>query len=562
MNIEEVQRRLWEESKEHKRGRETAGTLFREDPWKMRIRAIHDLMHNPGWIEEACRRVLSRSRGKASGVDKETVHRFETSRDYKLECLRLELKHGTYRPQPVRRVMIPKANGKMRALGIPCLRDKIVQEAIRMALEPIFEVEFHPDSYGFRPHRSAHHAVFRCQRLIHRGFTWVIEGDVKACFDEIAHDSIIRSLREKVMDNKFLRLVGLFLKAGVEVDGVVLPTEKGVPQGGVLSPLLANVVMNKLDWFIHGKGIHGATPLELNRSHSKANVRFVRYADDWCVFLTRANERYAAALRDKIRDFLKDTAGLELSAEKTRITHVRDGFDFLGFRLAREIGGRGSLVPKIKVGDKAKKNMRLRLSEAIRWRPHQESIALRVIRASHLIRGWREYFRIAHDLSMVASNLDYHAFWSMVKAACRKSDISTAKCLARYCRNSRFVLGDGVVLERISGAGLKLDYRGPKEYVPGDNVGIDEAENEGLYVLRESESRRGGQDLRWELLHMGQRHCALCGIEVNSFTSEGDHITSVKRFASFRQAHRPDNFQLLCRNCHQEKTNKERHSRR
>ena len=130
MNIEEVQRRLWEQSREHKRGRETAGTLFREDPWKIRIRNLYDLMHNPTWLDEACRRVLACSRGKAAGVDGEVVHRFETSREYKLECLRQELKRGTYHPQPVRRVMIPKANGKMRALGIPCLRDKIVQEAM------------------------------------------------------------------------------------------------------------------------------------------------------------------------------------------------------------------------------------------------------------------------------------------------------------------------------------------------------------------------------------------------------------------------------------------------
>lgn len=163
MNIDEVQRRLWEQSHAHKQHRESGTPLFPTNPYGGRIRNLMDLLHNPAWIAAACDRVLKRSRGKAAGVDKVRTHEFEKVRDHQLEQLRLELKRGTYRPSPLRRVEIPKANGKMRQLGIPCLRDKIVQEAIRMALEPIFEVEFHDSSYGFRPNRSAHHAVNRCR---------------------------------------------------------------------------------------------------------------------------------------------------------------------------------------------------------------------------------------------------------------------------------------------------------------------------------------------------------------------------------------------------------------
>ena len=358
MNINEVQCRLWEQSQTHKQHLEAGTPLFPTNPYGGRIRNLMDLMHNPTWIAIACENMLKRSRGKAPGVDGITVHKFKRSCEHFLEQLRLELKRGTYQPQPLRRVQIPKANGKMRQLGIPCLRDKIVQEVIRMALEPIFEVEFHGNSYGFRPNRNAHHAVSRCYVAALNRYAWIIEGDVKACFDEISHRAILKCVREKIMDNKFLKLINCLLKAGVEVDGVVQPTVKGVPQGGVVSPLLANVVLNKLDWFLHSKGFYGDAASRRRLCHGKPNVRFSRYADDWCVHITRCNRKYAERLRDEIRDFLRGTCGLELSAEKTRITHVRDGYDFLGFNISVGVGKSGALVPKIKVGRKAITNIR------------------------------------------------------------------------------------------------------------------------------------------------------------------------------------------------------------
>ena len=157
MNVEEVQRRLWEQSKEHKENREVSSPLFPVNPYDKRIRNLSDLIHHPVWLEEAAKRVFRRSKGKAPGIDGVTVSVFCEHETENLQQLRLELKKGTYRPQPLKRVEVPKANGTMRRLGLPCLRDKIVQEAIRMMLEPIFEVEFHNSSYGFRPRRSAHH---------------------------------------------------------------------------------------------------------------------------------------------------------------------------------------------------------------------------------------------------------------------------------------------------------------------------------------------------------------------------------------------------------------------
>ncbi len=551
MNEDVVQRRLWEQSQQHRSHRESDTPLFPVSKYEKRIRGLMDLMHQPQWIAAACDRVLKRSRGKAAGVDGVTAADFQRKRRTELETLRQELKHGTYHPQPLRRVMIPKANGKLRPLGIPCLRDKIVQEAIRMALEPIFEVAFHDSSYGFRPNRSTHHAIFRCRQMMHRGFTWVIEGDVKACFDEISHKAILSCLREKVMDNKFLDLIGRLLKAGVNIDGAVHPTEKGVPQGGVVSPLLANVVLNKLDWFLHGRGQHGGA-MESARLHGRPNVRFVRYADDWCVFITRGSKRYAEGLRDQVQSLLDHECGVELSLEKTRITHVRDGVDFLGFHLELGIGKNGKYVPKIKVPRKAVTNAVQGLRKAMRNRPHQESGACRIVRGSAVVRGWSNYYKIGHNFSKVANLLDHLAFWIAVKTLCRKFDLSTAQCLAKYERGSTISVGEGCTLQRAHDIKMSLDFRSPDPYEPGTGTYLDDLDWEADFRMYEGQ-RLGSMDLKVLALHRDGFRCRKCGTTVTSENSQADHIQPVSSFANFVQAHTFSNVQTLCLTCHKEK---------
>jgi group II intron reverse transcriptase/maturase len=512
-----------------------------------------DLMHQPQWIAAACDRVLGRSRGKAVGVDRVTASEFQQNRRANLEKLRLELKRGTYQPQPLRRVMIPKANGKQRGLGIPCLRDKIVQEAIRMALEPIYEAEFHDNSYGFRPNRSTHHAVSRCQQMTQKGFTWVIEGDVKACFDEISHKAILGCLREKVMDNRFLELIRRLLKAGVSVEGVVRPTEKGVPQGGVASPLLSNVVLNKLDWFLHEQGHYGLGQGYAWKKGSP-NVRFARYADDWCVFITRGSKCYVEQLRDRIGEFLSQHCGVELSMEKTRITHVRDGFNFLGFHLQLGIGQRGNHVPKVRVPRKALTNAIRRLNEAMRWQPTQQSGAARLVRGSAVVVGWANYYRIAHDFNRMANQLDYHAFWIAIKALCRRYDITTAQCIRRYGRGERLSIGDSYVLKRAQDIPMSWKQEPPKPYEPGTGCYLDDVDWEAEVRQYETRQRPGRMDFKALTLFRDGNRCRNCGIRVTRETSEADHIQPVNRFASYAQATTLRNLQTLCLACHKEKT--------
>ena len=553
MNVQEVQRKLWEQSRTHKEHREAGRPLFPTNPYENRVRNLMDLMHQPDWLHAAMVRVIERSKGKAPGVDGVTTYKFtRRGLEQKFEQLRLELRNGIYQPKPLRRVEIPKANGKMRPLGIPCLRDKIVQEAVRMALEPIFEVEFHDNSYGFRPNRGAHHAVFRCQHLMRHGFTWVIEGDVKACFDEISHDAILKALREKVMDNKFLDLIDLFLKAGVKIDGKLHHTTKGVPQGGVVSPLLANTVLNKLDWFLQSKSYTGPIQQRINRNR-EPNIRFTRYADDWCVFLTRTNKQHAESLKEEIREFLEVNCGLQLSLEKTKVTHVRDGFDFLGFHLEQGIGQRGKFVPKIKVGQKAVPAITHRLDEVIRQRPAQESIAVRLTKANAVIQGWSNYYKIAHDYSDVAGKLDHIAHWTMVKAICRKYDIPSGKCHKKFYFNGRIGVDKEKQIAWFADTKMSHDYRSPLIYEPGMGTYETDTELEADFQVYERH-RPGSMDMKRMILIRDHYFCQKCKRKVTAKTSHLDHIKPVREFASYREANSKENVQTLCLNCHAEKT--------
>ena len=421
-----------------------------------------------------------------------------------------------------------------------------------MALEPIFEAEFHDSSYGFRPNRSTHHAISHCHLWMRSGYAWVIEGDVKACFDEISHKAIFSCLREKVMDHKFLDLIRRLLKAGVSIDGTVRPTEKGVPQGGVVSPLLANVVLNKLDWFLHDQGQYGNAK---QRSYytGRPNVRFVRYADDWCVFITRCSKRYAEELRDQIQRFLHRECGVELSLEKTRITHIRDGFDYLGFHLVVGVGRNGKYVPKIKVPRKAVTNAVRRLNDAMRYRPLQESGASRIIRGSAVVLGWSNYYRIAHNFGNVAHLLDHQAFWIATKALCRKFDLTTAQCLVKYRKGNHISMGEGCMLRKATDIKMLLYLRGPDPYDPGTGTYLDDLDWEADFHIHESR-RPGSMDYKVLALHRDGFRCRKCGTTVTWENSEADHIQPVGTFASFAQAHSMTNVQILCLTCHKEKT--------
>jgi RNA-directed DNA polymerase len=260
-------------------------------------------------------KAVKKNRG-AAGIDKVSIQMFEQNLDENLKALMRELKTGTLVPKPLRRVWIAKdAKGtKLRPLGIPAVKDRIAQEVIRRLLEPIFEPLFHDCSFGFRPKRSCHKAVEKVLSYHAQGFGITLDADIAGFFDNIPHRLIVTAVAEEVADGNVLRLIEKFLAAGVMENGVFKPTTIGTPQGGVISPLLANIVLNKLDWRLEEKG-----------------YRFVRYADDFVVVCkTRTEATTALELVEQVMTEL----GLSLSPEKTKIGGYGKGYDFLGFRLS------------------------------------------------------------------------------------------------------------------------------------------------------------------------------------------------------------------------------------
>ena len=258
-------------------------------------------------------RVVKRNRG-AAGIDRVSIKMFERNLCENLKALERELKDGSFNPFPLRRHYIPKEPGKFRPLGIPAVRDRVAQEALRRLLNPIFEQLFHEASYGFRQKRNCHMALMQILILHMLGYRFVLDADIKGFFDHLPHNVIMEALAAQVADGNVLRLIQKFLRSGVMEEGVFKPTTIGTPQGGVISPLLANIALNHLDWQLDKRGF-----------------RFVRYADDFVVLCQ--NHSQAEEALTFVTQTLSEL-GLSLSSEKTRITTYGKGYTFLGFVLS------------------------------------------------------------------------------------------------------------------------------------------------------------------------------------------------------------------------------------
>jgi group II intron reverse transcriptase/maturase len=373
--------------------------------------------------------------------------------DY-LAVIRNDLLSGSYQPLPARRIYIPKANGKQRPLGIPSLRDRIVQRAMLMAMEPIWENDFHSLSYGFRPERSVHHAI----RTVKLQLTdsnqakgrWVIEGDLSSYFDTVHHRLLMRCVRKRISCQRFNNLLWRFIKAGHIERNLFCATSEGVPQGGVISPILSNIMLNEFDQYLdkcylskkarkdrwywnHSIKVGRKPAIDENRQWKPA-VAYCRYADDFVV-IVKGTKRQAEGIRDQCRDFLEGKLKLTLNMEKSHITHVNDGFVFLGHRIIRKRGPKGNMrvvsgIPK----DKAKAFAHS-LSKALSG-DYSRSKIDKVEQLNQKLQGWAQFYRHTDFTAMVYSKIDRIVFWKLAHWLARKHRCSIKSLLMKWCKRS------------------------------------------------------------------------------------------------------------------------------
>lgn len=328
--------------------------------------SLYDRLLHGKVLREAFKRV--KESGGSGGIDHQDIDSFSTDIEGNIQKLVEELRDKSYKPLPVRRVEIPKGNGKMRLLGIPAVRDRVVQQALLTILQPIFEEDFHPSSYGYRPGRSCHQAISKATVFMRKyDLEHVVDMDLSQCFDTLNHDLITQFMRKRVTDGSILALVEKFLKSGVMSGNVIDETTTGSPQGGVISPLLANIYLNEFDQFM-----------------MKRNYRIVRYADD--ILILCGSRRSAEHALEVATDFLEKNMLLTVNKEKTHITHSSKGVKYLGVEIFSShtvIQGEKVRAFKMKVKSLTRKCQGMNLDSVIR-------------RLNPVIRGFVNYFRIAN----------------------------------------------------------------------------------------------------------------------------------------------------------------------
>lgn len=405
---------------------------------KRRVYRMLRIISHPLWLEKAAEITLSSKGARTPGVDGITKAALQDGLDEYLKEIRNDLLSGNYKPLPARRIYIPKANGKRRPIGIPTLRDRIVQRAMLMAMEPIWENDFHPLSYGFRPERSVHHAIRTVRiQLTDSSFTkgrWIIEGDLSSYFDMVHHRLLMNCVRRRISCKRFNNLLWQFIKAGHIDKNLFCAASQGVPQGGVISPLLSNIMLNEFDRYLdklylskkarkdrwywnHSIKIGRKPAIEENRQW-KPSISYCRFADDF-VLIVKGTKADAEFVRNQCRSFLQEELKLTLNMEKTRITHVNDGFIFLGHRIIRKRGSNGRLnvvtgIPK----EKAKAfsyDLNNELSGDL-----SRSMIDKVEGLNQKLRGWAQFYKYTDFTAKVYSKIDQVVFWKLAKWLSRK----------------------------------------------------------------------------------------------------------------------------------------------
>lgn len=539
------------------------------------FRRLWNLMRTKRLAEVALEHVLSNEGASTPGVDGITKRDLVTASQKQelIEQINRELCTKKYRPLPVRRVYIPKP-GKVekRPLGIPTIKDRVVQEMLRLILEPIYESKFHPHSYGFRPFRSTHHAIARAHFLIGRwDYHWVIEGDIRKCFDKIHHSRLLEILRKTIKDERIVRLVRQMLRAGCMEDNAWHLTEVGAPQGGIVSPLLANIYLNELDWFISAK--FQDRPEKRRRrlkAQGKPGCYIVRYADDF-VILVQGTEEQAEELKADVARYLDRELHLELSQEKTLVTHADNGFDFLGFNVRHY---RSTGVVLTQPSRKAQK----RFKEKLRQRAKDMSMFAGIGGIVHLNRfiiGWGMYYR--HGASKRTFQSLDHWTWHFLFRYTRH--LHNVRSRRKHYRNHfipyRFDVRSANRRRGGCNYGFWIDRQQEQAcivtslaFIPIKHARMFSQLNPYIAEERERLERKGMMpslpakpspypeygaewtEIRRVVLNRDGGKCRRCGKKVSGGTAHVHHRSKFRDCKRKRQANRLDNLITLCTKCH------------
>lgn len=411
--IRDFQRKLYLKAKQEK---------------EIRFYVLYDKIRDPRFLKEAYRRV--KAKNGSPGVDGVTFEAIERDGvEGLLEPIKEELEKRTYRPSPVLRVYIEKANGKLRPLGIPTIKDRIVQMSCKMVIEPIFEADFEASSYGFRPKRSAHDAITAIKESIQEGNTEILDADLSAYFDTIPHNKLMVLIGKRISDRNVLHLIKMWLKAPVIEDGTPKGGKKnhlGTPQGGVISPLLANIYLHLVDKIINKKG----SIFEQN------SIKIVRYADDF-VLMGKQIPKIAIDTLKKLLEGME----LSLNEEKTKILDVKkEAFDFLGFTIGHRKGFKNKKYLSIIPGKKAEKKFRKNIDKYLKEHMHANDAAL-TKGLNEKIRGWIGYFTIpgVSHTSESRSSLGYYVGikleWYFQRKSQRRKRLSNQRAVQYLSRH-------------------------------------------------------------------------------------------------------------------------------
>jgi RNA-directed DNA polymerase len=524
-----------------------------------RFEDLYSLLYNWDWLSEAQRHVRQNTGSKTAGVDGITMRGFEERLEANLRTLQKALRAGTFDPLPVRRRTIQevKKSGRIkhRRLGIPTIQDRIVQEAIRMILEPIYEADFSKHSYGFRPNRCTMDAVtYIGKRLVANQHTygWVVEGDITSFFDTLNQKKLMQLLRKRIKDQKILDLIWKFLRAGVMESGKIYHTVIGTPQGGIVSPLLANIYLHELDRYMEQ---YTNRP---NRSYWKkkgyANFLYVRYCDDFVV-LCDGNKQQAEAMKQELTEFLADHLKLELSQEKTKVTHVNDGFEFLGYLIERGIGTSGKLAPRIRIPKSALDKAVFKV-EGILSGSTNDSVKTKIQALNRFIRGWCHYYQMTSSPSVMFQKLQNRVFWGMGHWLGKKYKLSMPEVMKKFRTGNTFGTATITLLQPTQ---FKAKWHKarviPNPYLSPTPL----IKRERLFDLDEKwtgqEARAGMADLKESVYRRDSGKCGRCGQKVPWKQAHLDHIKPRATFKDKAQADVEENLWILHDiPCHQEKT--------